>query len=288
MRRSASPSSRARTRHQTRAPVAASSSLSKWAPRNPVAPVSRISRGLRQSGRGRDGAPSGRILTPSLASAGEVDLGLVAVGAQPARAGVLDRRGETAQRGVAQQAAGERPDRVGGDAEGGAGPRQHLRGEQRVAAEGEEVIIEADVLPVQQPGPQGGQSCLRRRGPLACSGPDLARHGLVRRVWARAASAFGSGPARALRRRRQVVAGDERRRDHVAGQPVEQVAAEARGRRAVRGAVRARGDGWACSTPPGGCRRNCARTPPPTPDRCPGARPARSRSPRARRGSRAP
>ena len=123
----------------------------------------------------------------------EVDLLLIAVGAQAARAGVPDRRREPAQRGVAQQAAGQRPHRVRRDAEAGPGARQHLRGEQRVAAEGEEIVIEADVLAVQQPGPQGGQSGLRRRRPLALLRRPLAGRGRLAVGWAGARPGSRSG-----------------------------------------------------------------------------------------------
>ena len=130
----------------------------------------------------------------------EVDLLLIAVGAQPARAGVLHRGREAAQGGVAQQAAGQRPDRVGRDAEAGAGARQHLRREQGVAAEGEEVVVEADALAVQQPRPEGGQSRLGRGQPLA-----LLRHSLAVRArgrpvragwaWARTGGPPWTGPS---------------------------------------------------------------------------------------------
>ncbi len=86
---------------------------------------------------------------------GEVDVLLVAVGVQLARAGVPGGSGERAQRGLTQQAAGERARGFRRDAEDGARVRQHLRGEQRVAAEVEEVVVEADVLVAEQPGPQG-------------------------------------------------------------------------------------------------------------------------------------
>ena len=97
---------------------------------------------------------------------GEVDPRLVAVGGQPARPGVLRRPGEPPQRRVAQQAAGERAHVVRADAEHDPGVRQHLRGQQRVPAEREEVVLEADLLLLQQPGPQVGQPGLRRRAPL--------------------------------------------------------------------------------------------------------------------------
>jgi len=71
----------------------------------------------------------------------------------PPGAGLLGGAGEPAQRRIAQQAAGERAHPVRADPEHDPRVRQHLRGQQRVPAEGEEVVVEPDPLPPQQPGP---------------------------------------------------------------------------------------------------------------------------------------
>src|SRR5450756_42057 len=108
MRRRASASSRALTRHQTRAAVVASSSLSRWAPRNPVAPVSRTWRGVRQSGRGRDGSASSRILTSSLASRAKSTScrspSALSLPARDARAGKLSAEGDRQEVDFAREA----------------------------------------------------------------------------------------------------------------------------------------------------------------------------------------
>ena len=103
--------------------------------------------------------------------AGEVDRGLVAVGGEPARAGFLGRLGELPQGRVAQQAAGERAHVVRADPEHDPGVRQHLGGQQRVPAQGEEIVVQADLLLLHQLGPQVRQPGLRRRAPLRRAPP---------------------------------------------------------------------------------------------------------------------
>ena len=143
-------------------------------------------------------------------------------------------RGEPAQRGVAQQAAGKRPNRVGAGCRrwpacAPASPRRaaSCRRARRNRRRGRRA--------------RGCSSLAHRADSPACVG--VCRSAVRARRGPRGGLPCASGGAscRARRGPRQVLARDELRRDHVAGQPVEQVAPEARGRRVVRGGPGRRG-----------------------------------------------
>ena len=146
--------------------------------------------------------------------AGEVDPGLVALGGEPARAGLLGGLGELPQRRVAQQAAGERAHVVRVDPEHDPGVRQHLGGQQRVPPEGEEIVVEADLLLLQQLGPQVRQPGLRRRAPFRPAPPLRGDRGILERWFAG-------------RVQRHPVQRHERGGNHVAGQPGAKIAPQA-------------------------------------------------------------
>ncbi len=96
------------------------------------------------------------------------------------------------------------------DVEGLAHARDDLGGQQRVAAQREEVVVAADLLHAQHLGPQGGQLLLGRRGGRLVSG---GRGGDVRRRQGLAVDlAVGSEG--------EGVQGDEGAGHHVLGQPL--------------------------------------------------------------------
>ncbi|MBY8848593.1 hypothetical protein K7G98_08410, partial [Saccharothrix sp. MB29] len=113
-----------------------------------------------------------------------------------------DRGGEPGNRGVFEQGARRQL-----HAEGGAQPGGHADAEDRVAAEGEEVVLRADLVHAQHVGPDAGDDALgvgARRDVL----PRADRLGV------------GQRPAvhLAVAAQRQLVEHHERRRDHVVGQ----------------------------------------------------------------------
>ena len=133
----------------------------------------------------------------------------------------LDRARQSRHRGRLEQRAQRQL-----DAEPFPDTRDELRGQKRMPAGFEEVVVETDALDLEDAGPQAGQFLLVRS--------NGRRERLARRRARRARRREGPAVQLAVRGPRQRLQVNERRRDHVLRQPRGQVAAQlaqGRGRR---------------------------------------------------------